>query len=71
MAPNPGLGYVRVHNARGEPVEVLRDPEGASTTNLAFGGRQRSTVYVTDSIHGHVLQARMGTPGMPLARGSR
>lgn len=68
LVANPGLGYVWVLNARAEPVEVLRGVAGASTTNLAFGGPQRSTLYVTDSTHGQVLQARMAVPGLPLAR---
>ncbi|MBS0451894.1 MAG: SMP-30/gluconolactonase/LRE family protein [Proteobacteria bacterium] len=68
LVANPGLGYVWVLNSRAEPVEVLRGPAGASTTNLAFGGPQRSTLYVTDSTHGHVLRLPMSAPGLPLAR---
>ena len=68
LVANPGLGYVWVLNARAEPVQVLRGPAGASITNLAFGGPGRSTLYVTDSTHGHVLQAPMDVPGLPLAR---
>lgn len=68
LVANPGLGYVWVLNSRAEPVEVLRGPAGASTTNLAFGGPQRSTLYVTDSTHGHVLRLQMDAPGLPLAR---
>lgn len=68
LVANPGLGYVWVLNARAEPVEVIRGPAGASITNLAFGGPQRRTLYVTDSTHGHVLQAPMSAPGLPLAR---
>ena len=68
LVANPGLGYVWVLNSRAEPVEVLRGPAGASITNLAFGGAQRKTVYVTDSTHGHVLRAEMTEPGLYLAR---
>ncbi|SFM88603.1 SMP-30/gluconolactonase/LRE family protein [Variovorax sp. OV329] len=67
LVANPGLGYVWVLNARAEPVEVLRGPAGASITNLAFGGAQRRTLYVTDSTHGQVLRADMNEPGLPLA----
>jgi gluconolactonase len=49
-------------------VQVLRGPAGASITNLAFGGPQRRTVFVTDSTHGHVLTAQMDVAGLPLAR---
>lgn len=65
---NPGLGHVWVLNSRAEPVQVLRGQPGASITNLAFGGPDRSTLFVTDSTHGHVLRARMDAPGVPLTR---
>ena len=68
LVANPGLGYVWVLNARAEPVEVLRGLAGSSTTNLAFGGPRRDTLFVTDSTHGQVLQAHMTVAGLPLAR---
>jgi gluconolactonase len=68
LVANPGLGYVWVLNGRAEPVQVLRGPAGASTTNLAFGGADRTMLYVTDSTHGQVLRARMDAPGLALYR---
>lgn len=67
LVANPGLGYVWVLNGRAEPVEVLRGKPGSSTTNLAFGGPGRRTVYVTDSTHGCVLRAEMNGPGVVLS----
>lgn len=69
LIANPGLGYVWVLNARAEPVEVLRGVAGSSTTNLAFGGEHRRTLYVTDSTHGRVLRATLATPGLALHKG--
>jgi gluconolactonase len=66
IVANPGLGYVWVLNARAEPVVVLRGPAGASTTNVAFGGADRSTLYVTDSTHGNILSSKLDTPGTQL-----
>ena len=66
LVANPGLGYVWVLNHRAEPVQVLRGVPGSSTTNLAFGGAGRRTVYVTDSTHGRVLRAEMSAAGLPL-----
>ena len=66
LVANPGLGYVWVLNHRAEPVQVLRGAPGSSTTNLAFGGAGRTTVYVTDSTHGRVLRAEMSAAGLPL-----
>lgn len=71
LVANPGLGYVWLLNARAEPVVVLRGPVGASTTNLAFGGKDRSTLYVTDSTHGNILMAQLDAPGLMLHRGRR
>lgn len=69
LVANPGLGYVWVLNQRAEPVMVLRGPAGASTTNIAFGGSGRATLFVTDSTHGNVLNLVLDTPGVALHRG--
>jgi gluconolactonase len=49
-------------------VEVIRSPEGASLTNLAFGGADRRTLYCTESVSGSILMARMDAAGLPCAR---
>lgn len=69
LVANPGLGHVWVLNARAEPVEVLRGVPGSSTTNLAFGGEHRRTLYVTDSTHGRILRATLAAPGLALHAG--
>ncbi|QNP60376.1 SMP-30/gluconolactonase/LRE family protein [Paenacidovorax monticola] len=71
LVANPGLGCVWVLNGRAEPVEVLRGVPGSSTTNLAFGGADGRTLYVTDSTHGHILRAALDVPGLPLHRRGR
>jgi gluconolactonase len=63
---NPGLGYVWVLNRRAEPVQVLRGPEGASITNIAFGGLDNKTLYVTNSTDGQILYAEMEYAGLPV-----
>ncbi len=65
---NPGLGYVWVLNRRAEPVQVLRGPEGASITNIAFGGSGNRTLYVTNSSDGQILRAEMEFAGLPVNR---
>lgn len=67
---NPGLGYVWVLNQRAEPVLVLRGEAGSSLTNLAFGGADKKTLYITDSTHGRILCTVMDTPGLTLAQAS-
>jgi gluconolactonase len=71
LVANPGLGCVWVLNGRAEPVLVLRGAPGSSTTNLAFGGEGRRTLYVTDSSHGRILRAALDAPGLPLHRPAR
>ena len=68
LVANPGLGVVWVLNGRAEPEVVLRGVPGSSTTNLAFGGKGRRTLYVTDSTHGRVLRATLEAAGLPLHR---
>jgi gluconolactonase len=66
---NPGLGYVWIINARGEPVEVLHAPRvdgelaSISLTNIAFGGPSKKRLYCTDSSHGRILMVDMDTAG--------
>ncbi|VFR30537.1 Gluconolactonase [plant metagenome] len=70
LVANPGLGYVWVLNHRAEPVQVLRGPEGCSTTNLAFGGADGRDLYVTNATHGQILRARLDVAGLPLSSGA-
>jgi gluconolactonase len=69
LVANPGLGYVWVLNRFAEPELVLTGVKGASLTNLAFGGADRKTLYVTDSTHGRVLKTTLDAAGLPLAMG--
>jgi gluconolactonase len=71
LVANPGLGVVWVLNHRAEPEIVLRSGTGTSTTNLAFGGPDRRTLYCTESVSGTVLCAQLDSPGLPIHRGVR
>jgi gluconolactonase len=66
IVANPGLGVVWVLNHRAEPAVVLRSCAGTSTTNLAFGGLDRKTLYITESTTGTVLWADLGISGLPI-----
>lgn len=65
---NPGLGYVWLLNARAEPITVWRSSKGMSTTNLAFGGPGRRTLFCTESVSGAILSAAAPHAGTPLHR---
>lgn len=62
---HPGLGSVWVFDAHGEPVHRVRSCTGRRTTNVAFGGPDRKTLYITESETGTVLKATMPFPGLP------
>jgi gluconolactonase len=66
LVANPGLGGVWVLDHLAQPVLWLQGPRGHSITNLAFGGPERRTLFVTDSTSGTVLRATMEVPGQPL-----
>lgn len=70
VVANPGLGCAWVLNHRGEPEVVLRSPEGASLTNVAFGGADRATLYCTESTSGSILRADLGVAGCRVWRGA-
>jgi len=69
LVANPGLGYIWVLNARAEPELILHGAAGASLTNLAFGGSNQRSLFVTDSTHGNLLCVELNIAGLPLAQG--
>jgi gluconolactonase len=61
-----GLGAVWIFDKLGEPLYRLVSCEGLSTTNIAFGGPERKTVYITESDSGTILAADVGVAGRTL-----
>jgi gluconolactonase len=57
------LGAVFVFAASGEPRWRIDSCAGKTTTNLAFGGPERRTVYITESSTGTILQASLPVAG--------
>jgi len=51
------LGYVFVHNKHGDLIALISSCRERMITNLAFGGRDRKTIYITESETGTVLLA--------------
>jgi gluconolactonase len=68
LVANPGLAYVWVLSHWAEPEEILTGPKGASLTNMAYGGKDRKTLYCTDSTNGNILMADMSVAGCLLHR---
>jgi gluconolactonase len=61
-----GLGTVWIFNRIGEPVYRVKSCAGLGTTNLAYGGPDRKTLYITESETGCILKAKLPVAGNPL-----
>jgi len=58
-----GLGTVWLFSALGEPIARIRSCTGAMTTNVAYGGPDRKTLFITESETGTILAADMPVAG--------
>ena len=58
-----GAGTVWVFSRIGEPLYRIRSSAGARTTNVAYGGEDRRTLYITESEQGVILRAQLPVPG--------
>ena len=60
---DPGHGCAWVFTALGEPWLRVRSCAGLTTTNLAYGGDDWRSLFITESETGQVLRATLPTPG--------
>jgi gluconolactonase len=58
-----GLGTVWLFSRLGEPIARVKSCTGVMTTNIAYGGPERRTLYITESETATVLAAEMPVPG--------
>ncbi len=58
-----GFGTVWHFSPQGEPLARIRSCAGIRTTNIAYGGPDRRTLYITESEQGTILTASMAVPG--------
>lgn len=58
-----GLGAVWLFSALGEPLYRIRSCRGLHTTNVAYGGKDNRTLFITESGSGSILRAELPTPG--------
>ncbi|HSQ03815.1 MAG TPA: SMP-30/gluconolactonase/LRE family protein [Burkholderiales bacterium] len=61
-----GFGTVWLFSRIGEPLYRIKSCTGLKTTNLAYGGPDRKTLYITESETGTILSARMPVAGAPM-----
>jgi len=63
----PVLGCVWAFSSAGEPIWRINScTDGRLTTNIAFGGPGRKTLFITESAQGTILAADMEVPGAAL-----
>ena len=60
------MGAIWIFSPRGEPLYRVQSCRGDMTTNIAYGGPERKTLYITDSSTGTILMARVPTAGRVL-----
>jgi gluconolactonase len=58
-----GFGTVWQFSALGEPIGRIRSCAGIRTTNVAYGGPDMRTLFVTECEQGVIMTARMEVPG--------
>jgi gluconolactonase len=58
-----GLGAVWLFDRLGEPRHRIRSCTGISTTNVAFGGPDGRSLFITESDTGTILRAEVPTAG--------
>lgn len=61
-----GFGTVWVFSALGEPLYRIRSCAGVRTTNVAYGGEDMRTLFITEAEHGVILKAKLPVPGNPM-----
>jgi gluconolactonase len=64
-----GMGSVWIFNKFGEPIYRVRSCAGMHTTNVAYGGRDNRTLFITESATGSILCADLPTAGQRMYSG--
>ncbi len=61
-----GLGTVWLFSRLGEPLYRIKSCAGIATTNCAYGGPERKSLFITESATGTVLRAELPVAGRPM-----
>ena len=61
-----GFGSIWRLSPVAEPLDRIVSCAGVGTTNLAFGGPERRSLFITESRTGTLLRAELETPGLPM-----
>jgi len=66
-----GMGAVWLFSRLGEPIARIRSSGGIRTTNVAYGGPDRKSLFITESEQGLILRAELTVPGRTMYSHSR
>jgi gluconolactonase len=61
-----GMGSVWLFDDRGRPSAEIPAPQGRLTTNVAYGGPDRRSLFITEADTQSVLVARVPVPGLAM-----
>jgi gluconolactonase len=61
-----GLGTVWLFSRLGEPLYRIKSCAGIRTTNMAYGGPDGKSLFITESETGTILKARLPVAGKPM-----
>lgn len=61
-----GLGTVWIFNKLGEPTHRVRSSDGLLTTNVAYGGADGKSLFVTESASSKILRAELPVAGQAM-----
>lgn len=61
-----GFGSIWRLSPVAEPLDRIVSCAGVGTTNIAFGGPDRKSIFVTESRTGTILRAELETPGLQM-----
>ena len=66
MVAHVGAGIVWGFSALGVPIMRIESCKGLAITNMAYGGKDNRTLFITESESGCVLIANLDVPGRPM-----
>lgn len=66
LVAHTGFGSVWRLSPYAEPLQRIVSCAGVGTTNMAFGGPDNRTLFITESRTGSILRAELPVPGQPM-----
>jgi gluconolactonase len=66
VVAHPGMGSIWIFSKQGEPLYRVKSCRSDFITNIAFGGPDGKSLYITDSHQGFVLVAKTPVAGLPM-----